>query len=79
MMQYVPDDGLYVYFRYDNKQTVMCIMNTGDKGKDIDFSKFAERTNGFTSAKNITGNSIHLTSNKLTIPAKRMWVMELMK
>ena len=27
MMQYVPENGAYVYFRYDNKQTVMCVMN----------------------------------------------------
>ncbi|HEX8357767.1 MAG TPA: alpha-amylase family glycosyl hydrolase, partial [Segetibacter sp.] len=33
-MQYVPEDELYVYFRYDAKQTVMCIMNAGTKEKD---------------------------------------------
>ncbi len=79
MMQYAPEDGLYVYFRYNYKQTVMCIMNTSDKGKEVDFSKFAERTKGFSSAKSISGNSIYLTRDKLTIPAKRMWVMELQK
>jgi glycosidase len=79
MMQYVPEDGLYVYFRYDDRQNVMCVMNTSDKSKDIDFSKYAERTNGYTSVKNITANSIHLTNTKLTIPANRMVVLEMMK
>ena len=27
MMQYAPEEGLYVYFRYDNDQTVMVTMN----------------------------------------------------
>ncbi|MEQ1623954.1 MAG: glycoside hydrolase family 13 protein, partial [Sediminibacterium sp.] len=75
LMQYVPDDGLYVYFRYDANQTVMCVMNTSEKDKIVDFAKFAERTNGFNKAKNIvTGASL---SSGFQIPAKRMWVLEL--
>ncbi len=75
LMQYVPDDGLYVYFRYDANQTVMCVMNTSEKDKTVDFAKFAERTNGFNKAKNIvTGASL---SSGFQIPAKRMWVLEL--
>ena len=79
LMQYVPKDGLYVYFRYDNNQTVMCIMNTSDKGKEIDFSNYDERTKGFTSARSIAGNEVYLMNNKITIPAKKMWVLELVK
>lgn len=79
MMQYVPVDGLYVYFRYDNKQTVMCVMNTSDTDKVVDFGRFKERTTGFTSAKMIAGNQTFSTSNNFTIPAKRMWVLELGK
>ena len=48
MMQYVPEDGVYVYFRYDAKQTVMVVMNTAKTGKTISFAKYAERTSGFT-------------------------------
>jgi len=33
LMQYIPVDGLYVYFRYDATSTVMCVMNTSDKEK----------------------------------------------
>jgi glycosidase len=79
MMQYTPNDGVYVYFRYDKNQTVMCIMNTSDKAKEIDFAKYAERTTGFTSAKSVTNNNAYLTKDKVSIPAKRMWVLELQK
>ena len=27
-MQFVPDNGVYVYFRYTDKQTVMIVLNT---------------------------------------------------
>lgn len=38
-MQYIPDNGLYVYFRYDAKQTIMCVMNTSDKAMPVNFFK----------------------------------------
>ena len=45
--------------------------------KEIDFSKYTERTAGFTGAKNIIDGKV--LNNKFTIPAKRMWVLELTK
>ncbi len=76
-MQYVPDDGLYIYFRYDAKQTIMCVMNTSNKNKEVDFSNFTERTSGYKAGKNIvTGVTV---ANKFTIPAIRMWILELSK
>jgi len=76
-MQYVPQDGLYVYFRYDAKQTIMCVMNTDDKQHDVDFTNYDERTKGFTTAVNIVDKSS--LGNKFAIPAKTMWVLELGK
>jgi neopullulanase len=31
LMQYLPENGLYVYFRYDASGTVMVASNTSDK------------------------------------------------
>ena len=78
MMQYVPVDGLYVYFRYDENQTVMCIMNTGKKEKEISLLKqYIERTNGFTKAKDIiTGEE---KGSSFIVPAKKMFVLQLEK
>jgi len=58
MMQFVPEDGVYVYFRYDDKQTVMVAMNTAKEKKNINISRFAERTKGFSRAKNILSGAV---------------------
>lgn len=79
LTQYVPEDGLYVYFRYDNKQTVMCIMNTNENEKEIDFSKYNERTNDFTNARSVTGSETYQMNVSAAIPGNRMWVLELQK
>ena len=52
-MQFVPEDGVYVYFRYSQKQTVMVIMNTSKETKTVNLERFAERTQGFTKMKDL--------------------------
>ncbi|WP_018611781.1 alpha-amylase family glycosyl hydrolase [Segetibacter koreensis] len=79
MTQYVPDDGLYVYFRYDNNQTIMCIMNTNNEEKQIDFSRYDERTKGFNMARSVTGKRTYQMNANTSIPGNSMWVLELNK
>jgi neopullulanase len=78
-MHYLPVDGQYVYFRYDNNQTVMCVMNTSDKEKEIDFSRYAERTNGFATAKDVLAGKSTSTKEKIKISPMTMLVLELGK
>lgn len=47
MMQWLPNDGLYVYFRYDQGSTIMVMLNTSAKEKTVSFANYSERTNGF--------------------------------
>lgn len=56
-MQYLPNDGLYVYFRYTDKQTVMVVMNTSKEEKTVKPADYAERTAGFTQYKDIISKS----------------------
>ncbi len=39
-MQFVPEDSVYTYFRYDGKKTVMVIMNANDSEKNIKMERF---------------------------------------
>ena len=58
LMQFVPQDGVYVYFRYNNKQTVMVVMNTAKDNKTVALKRFGERTGGFSKMKNIATGSV---------------------
>jgi glycosidase len=78
-MHYIPVDGLYVYFRYDENQTIMCIMNTSETEKEIDFSKYIERTAIFKNARNVITEDTKELSKKTTISGIQMWVLELTK
>ena len=78
-MQFIPRNGVYVYFRYDAKQTVMCVMNTNTESSTIDLSRFAERMKGFTKAYNVATGVTFNVEPKLTIGEKYLLVMELKK
>ena len=66
LMQYTPVDGVYTYFRYDQKQTVMIVMNTAKTEKTINVNDYAERTNGFSKITNvITGETSDLKNFSL--------------
>jgi hypothetical protein len=77
MMQYLPHGSLYVYFRYDGRQTVLCAMNTGNKAVDLDFSRFSERTAGFSKGVDVLTGEQHTLSQAVSIPGRTMWVLEL--
>jgi glycosidase len=77
-MQFIPKDGLYIYFRYDSKQTVMVVTNSSDKPVKPDWNTYSERTKGFTKIKDvISGNTISFT--ELEVQPKGSFVFELLK
>ena len=78
MMQYVPQDGVYVYFRFDAKQTVMVVMNTAKTEKVISFADYGERTKGFTQYTNVVTKEKSATSN-FTLGSYKTVVLELNK
>jgi neopullulanase len=77
MMQFIPNNGLYVYFRYDAKSTVMCVMNTDKQTRKVDMNDYLEQTKGFNGGKDIITNK--QINTKFEIPAMSMQVIELTK
>ena len=79
MMEYIPQKGIFVYFRYDAKSTVMVIYNSGDKDATLTTDRFVERMAGFTKAKNVmTGEQLPAIAN-ININSKSALVLELAK
>ncbi len=53
MAQFLPTDGLYVYFRFDSKQTILIAMNTGNKDQIVKMENYSERTGNYKSCYNV--------------------------
>ena len=78
MMQFIPEDGIYPYFRYDDKQTIFVVLNTAKEKKTIKVKRLEERTKGFSKMRNIhTGETIAVGDFELE--AKASAVFELVR
>ena len=78
LKHYITDDGLYVYFRYNKKESVMVILNSNDtKSRTITKEKYIESLQGFHKGHEvITGKTIDdLTS--FEIGPKTAMIIEL--
>jgi glycosidase len=76
-MQYIPENGLYVYFRYSPRQTVMVIANKGDKDLKPDWTHYSERMKGHTRVRNVISGKIEKLQG-LEIDSGESFVYELL-
>ncbi len=79
MMQFIPENGLYVYFRYDQNQTILCAMNTNTGAKPIALSRFAERIDGYSKARDVISGDIRTLSDSLVVAGKTTLILELLR
>lgn len=76
---YLPQEGVYVYFRYNDKGSVMVVLNNNQQAQSIDLSRFSESLQGFTQGKEIVSDQIIKLSSSIQVPAKTPLIIELQK
>ena len=76
---YLPQNGVYVYFRYNEKESVMVVINNNEKEQSLDLVRFVESLKNYSTATDIlSGKTIKLDgSNSLKIDAKSSLILEL--
>ena len=79
LTQFLPVDGIYVYFRYDDNGTVMVLMNTNDKPVSVDTKRFDERTKGFLKGKNVATDALLSDMKRIELDKNETKVIELIK
>ena len=69
-LHFNPSNGVYVYFRYDDKDKVMIILNKNKKNITLELARFKEMIQGTETGKDIiSGKNIALNGKNLTVPA----------
>ncbi len=76
-MQFVPQDGIYVYFRYTDEQIVMVVSNTNNVSKEIKTNRFAEILKGAKKAWNVLNRSELNDISSLKVEPKEIMVLEI--
>ncbi len=76
--QYLPDNNVYVYFRYTQNESVMVIVNNSDKNQSLNLSRFEESTKNYTSGKDVLSDkNLNLKDKVLEVPSKTSFIFEL--
>ena len=78
LMQYIPQNGVYTYFRYNEEQSIICIMNCSEEDKMINVKKqYPDRAESFSSIKDVV-TGINSTMN-VNVKAGNMFIGTLQK
>lgn len=77
LLQFAPYDGVYIYFRYDDRQTVMCAMNTNSKPATVATSRFREVLHRFKQGRDVVDGTPVVFSDSLTLRPMSNLVLEL--
>lgn len=76
-LHYLPYDNVYVYFRHNDKESVMVIINNAAETKTLKTARFSEGIKNYKNGKDVlTGKSVNLMSD-ITIEPKSVLVLEL--
>ncbi len=74
---FIPAEGVYVYFRYNEKTTVMVVMNNNAETKLIETKRYNEFLKNFESGREIISGNTLKDLSKLSIEGKSAVIIEL--
>jgi len=77
LMQYVPENGIYVYFRYNAEKTVMVTFNSTKKDAHVRTARFEERMKDLHTAMDVmTGERLPAVDD-ISVPPGAVRILEL--
>ncbi len=78
LKQFIPENNLYVYFRYNDKESVMVILNNSEKEtRTITRERYPEAMNGFTRGLEVISGAGIDDLSSFTIAPKTAMIIEL--
>jgi len=77
LMQFVPRDNVYVYFRYNGEKTVMVAYNSGNSPAKVATAAYQERMTGYRQAYDVISGKMVTDIRSFELPAKGSVVWEL--
>ena len=77
LLHFIPSDEVYTYFRYDEKDKIMILINNSDSEKKVDLNRFHEAIYGYTNATNLFDHTIINLSGNIQIKSKSAIILKL--
>ena len=79
MTHYLPQNNVYVYFHYNEQESVMVVINNNTTAQKVNLSRFHEQINGYRSANEVLNGQVISLDKEVEINAKSALIFELKK
>jgi glycosidase len=79
LMHYLPDNNVYVYFRYNDTESVMVVVNNSKDKQTLKLDRFKESLATYSSGKDIISDANFDLKSELSIEGKSSLILELKK
>jgi glycosidase len=79
LIHYAPRNGIYVYGRIKDNDTVLVILNGTVRDQTLQMDRFKDITGGHGSGRDVISSAVVDIKNTITIPAKGEYILELGK
>jgi glycosidase len=77
LKHYIPENNVYVYFRYNTNESIMVVLNNNTEKQKIRVNRLSESLNGFQFGTDIISNKNWNTKEDLEIDGKSVLIFEL--
>ena len=77
MMHYIPENNVYVYFRYNDKETVMVVINNDTEKHKLKMDHFKESIKNYQTGTDVLSGKQINTKDDIEIEGKSVLVLEL--
>ena len=76
-LHFVPQNGVYVYFRYNDKEKVMVVINKNDKPQTLDLNNYSEIIPNEIVVRDVISNAEFTINKNLEIKGKSSYIFEI--
>jgi len=76
LKQFIPANGVYVFFRIHQNQKLMCILNTNTSDSNLGLEKYQEELSTARALKNVLTGELMKTPNSLNLSGKSFQIFE---
>ena len=77
LTHFIPQDNVYVYFRHNESETVMVILNGSEQERDLETARFGEFLNSFDSGVDILTGDRYNLKRSISIKPEEALLLEL--
>jgi neopullulanase len=77
LIHFIPENNIYVYFRHNDEETVMVVLNALNEPQSLDLSRFSELTDGYQSGYDLISQHSFQIEETLEVAPLQSMIIEL--